>query len=84
MLDDPPQMAARRVPLAVAQVSDLLDQVREIERKVRPAGGQPAQRLVPRPGVEVLLVQLLGPDRHVALLAPALLEHGDAIGTAPR
>ena len=66
MLDDPAHLAANRVALADAQICHLLDQVREIEREIRPGRGDAAQRLrlIAGPGVEVLLVELLQTRGH--------------------
>jgi hypothetical protein len=61
VLDDPLRQAENGLVLAFAQVLDLLGQMREVERHVRPRPGETAQllRLRLRPGVEVGFVQLL-------------------------
>jgi hypothetical protein len=70
MLDDALELAFHRPLLLAAQVLHLLGQMQQVERTVPALIGEAAQRrrLVARPGVEILLVKLLGPRRHC--LAP--------------
>src|SRR5687768_2520625 len=74
VLDDLSCQAVGRIPLAFAQIPDLLGEVLEVERHVRPRLGEAAQlhRLLPGPGEEVGLVELAGGRRgHRAMLGEA-------------
>lgn len=73
--EDAPKLRADRIALALAQIPDLLDQVRQVELEVRPRRGELLERthLGARPGVEVALVEIVAAARPVEA---AHLAHG--------
>ena len=66
VLDDAAKLALHRAQVGLAQILDLPDQVGSVELGVRPELGQAPQlaRLIARPGIEVLAVQVLHATRH--------------------
>jgi len=71
MLDDPRRPASHRVALLLAQVPDLLGQMRQVERQIGLITRDTTQlaRLQLRPGVEILVVEPGHVRRHFPHIA---------------